>query len=78
MNLYYVQRLERIGYDTYDSMVVAAESEADARKTHPGGDPVEDPYRLWTAAIDRLQVRLIGTAAEDVKAGVICSSFNAG
>lgn len=35
MNLYRLSRKERIGYDTFDSAVVAAESEQDARTIHP-------------------------------------------
>jgi len=36
VNLYLVSQTVNDGYDTYDSAVVAAESEADARLIHPG------------------------------------------
>ncbi len=37
MKLWKVSRTDRIGYDDYDSMVVAAETELEARTYHPGG-----------------------------------------
>jgi hypothetical protein len=35
MNLYLVSQDINTGYDTYDSMIVSAESEIDARNIHP-------------------------------------------
>ncbi len=35
MNLYLISQNVECGYDTYDSVVVAAESEDDARNIHP-------------------------------------------
>lgn len=37
MKLWLVKRKDPIGYDQYDSMVVAAETEEEARLTHPSG-----------------------------------------
>ena len=37
MNLYLISQTKYDDYDTYDSAVVAAESEDDARKIHPNG-----------------------------------------
>lgn len=37
MNLYLISQNDNRGYDTYDSAVVAAESEAQARAIHPNG-----------------------------------------
>lgn len=37
MNLYLISQTENLTYDTYDSAVVAAESEAQARDIHPSG-----------------------------------------
>lgn len=86
MNLYLLSQDKNNDYDTYDSAVVAAESEDDARKIHPseyrqdwdgsenyGGYPVND----WTASAN-VAVKLIGVAAEGIERGVVCSSFNAG
>jgi hypothetical protein len=36
MNLYLISQRVNTGYDTYDSAVVAAESEHDAIRIHPG------------------------------------------
>lgn len=74
------------GYDTYDSMVVAAETEEEARLIHPSGTPhiwTGQSWRVkdwsddsWTAP-GKLMVREVGTANDGVT-GVICASFNAG
>lgn len=37
MKLWLVKRKDRVGYDEYDSMVVAAETEEDAKLIHPNG-----------------------------------------
>lgn len=91
MKLWHLERVpgDEGGYDTFDSMVVAAETEEEARLTHPyqdrvwggrfwmktGGD--EDHYSTWGTP-GKLKVREIGTAKEGEAAGVICASFNAG
>jgi len=36
--LWLVRRTDRIGYDEYDSMVVVADTELEARTYHPNGD----------------------------------------
>lgn len=80
-------------YDTFDSAVVAAYTEEEARIIHPSS--WNHPYKWdgenWIAANGRVggksewttpdwvSVRYIGDAHEDIEAGkVICSSFNAG
>ena len=35
MNLYFLNQIDNLGYGTYDSMIVAAESEENARKLYP-------------------------------------------
>ena len=75
------------GYDTYDSCVVAAETEVDARYIHPI-DYKNDKNDLWYendcgwysdwAHPHDITVELIGVAIEDTEQGVICASFNAG
>jgi hypothetical protein len=65
-----------IDYDTFDSAVVAAESEEQARKIHPTG------YNYWSLETwcnpEDVTVKLIGKAVETIELGVICASFNAG
>ena len=79
-------------YDTFSDAVVAAESEDEARNTHPqgyvwrddewqfqfaSGDWAKAGMNTW-AHRDLVKVELIGEAIESVKVGVICASFHAG
>ena len=76
MNLYLLQGTED-GYDTYDSCVVAAETEEIAKTIHPSGTVHWSVY-TWAASPESVEVTLIGTAIEGTGRGVICASFNAG
>lgn len=67
-------------YDTYDSAVVAAYTEEEARKTHPSGNNAEfgsQFFPTW-ARPDFVQVARIGRADSTLSPGVVCASFNAG
>lgn len=73
------------GYDVYDSLVVAAETEDKARDTHPtcGGvfdanDPRKWDSSAWAAYPDQVKAEYLGEAASGIVAGVIVASFNAG
>ena len=79
MNLYLLTQNVEFGYDTYDSVVVAAKTETEAKSIHPctisgwgscGG--------CWPKSPENVEVELIGKAVEGTPAGVILSSFNAG
>lgn len=49
MKLWLIQQTANEGYDTYDSAVVAAETEEDARRTHPASMAFEDwMYYRWS------------------------------
>lgn len=66
-------------YDTYDSCVVAAETEDEARNTHPSGwhtSPIWDST-TWVSPKD-IQIKYLGEAAVYINSGVVCASFNAG
>lgn len=85
MNLYLVSQDDNQGYDSYDSFVVAAETESKARLTFPRyrakseghWDGVDGGYD-WTSA-DKVKVKYIGIADESLNDGeIVCSSFNAG
>ena len=84
MKLWLISQDKNRDYDTYDSAVVAAESEAAAREMHPGGHTKSVSEmrsvwaRAWVADLRLVRVRLIGTAIEGTEAGVICASFSAG
>ena len=84
MNLYLVSQSVNTEYDTYDSFVVVAPDEEYARHTHPRlttEDKMDGFWwnSTWTSELDKVEVKLIGTAAKHlVKGQVICASFNAG
>lgn len=73
MNLYLITQEVNNNYDTYDSAVVAAETEDEARAIHPSSLSDEETW----APIEHVVVKLIGVAAPGIE-GVICASFNAG
>lgn len=73
MKLWLISQNQESGYDTYDSAVVAALTEEDARKTHPGGRDYD-----WIRNLNLVTVELIGVALPGTEAGVVCASFNAG
>ena len=82
MNLYLISQNTNNDYDTYDSAVVCAASEAEARNmTLPYGKrrDWEKNDCSWVNWPDQVIVELIGTADPSRKeAGVVCASFNAG
>ena len=83
MKIYYLTQSHRSGYDRYDSCVVIAKSEADARKIHPRDSPNEESIATpksgdaW-APPDLVKVECIGVAQRGQRRGVVCASFNAG
>jgi hypothetical protein len=84
MNIYLLTQDINNDYDTYDSVVVSAESEEDARLMHPSGDDKcwgcegSEWRGTWVRTDERhlIQVKLIGNSGVDK--GVILASFNAG
>lgn len=84
MNLYLLERLDSVGYDEFDSIVVAAPNRGVARATPPpSGHWADNCYceyeEVCTCGCDedvRLSVTCIGRT--DLPAGVIHSSFCAG
>ncbi len=73
------------GYDTYDSAVVIAATEEDARNMHPSGSRDKKAwkgpgawYYDWAHTPDQVKVELIGDALEDEEPRVVVASFNAG
>lgn len=74
MNLYLLERNDvpkdgRIPYDSYDSAVVAAESEDEARRVEVGGRDA------WPAP-KHVDVKFIGVASPDVEPGIVLASYN--
>ena len=85
MFLYKISQDVNIGYDTYDSAVVCAESEDDARMINPARyscgnyeewDGENDDF-LWCGAKD-VKVEIIGIASRVLPRGVVVASYNAG
>ena len=77
MKLYYVWQDENNDYDTYDSFVVCAENEEEAKNTHPDGDGNWRRY-TWASSPEKVKCKLIGVANDNVEKGVVIASFNAG
>ena len=80
-NIYVVSRTDGVGYDEYDSFVVVACDEEEARNTHPSNNSdsyIEHWGSSWISKseIHTLDVERIGTSIQPC--GVILSSFNAG
>lgn len=82
MKLWLISQVENNDYDTYDSMVVAAETQEEAQKTPPFlcpdyWDSTANRHR-WATTLDKVDVEYIGEAKESTQAGIICASFNVG
>ncbi len=80
MNIYHVICNDDLGYDSYSSFVVVAETEVEARYTHPSGKWPDYQNYSWIPMndINELTVVLLGAAAPGVGAGVVVASFHAG
>lgn len=83
MFIYSLYRDSSGGYDTYDSCVVVAESEEDAKTIHPNRiDVVSEEINFYSSSswvrLSEVQCELIGKAMSSMKRGVVCASFNAG
>jgi hypothetical protein len=84
MNLYHVSQNQNYGYDTYSDFVICAPDEETARSANPNtGEPMtpadwKRPFPDWCDAPEYVTARLIGTATESTKPGIICASFRAG
>lgn len=82
MKLWLISQNTNNEYDTYDSAVVAAETEDQARGIHPGGEYYqkmwEYDYSPWVKSPSQVFAKYIGEAAPGTQPGIICASFNAG
>lgn len=90
LGLYRISQDENVTYDTFDSAVVAAASEDDARRVHPDGSGAtwagsawDDPERSAMdhlnaartwAPPERVRVDRIGTAAPGIAAGAVLAA----
>jgi hypothetical protein len=68
---------EQPEYGYYDSCIVAASSEEQAKSTHPDGESSAWDLGTW-CAIDEVSCTKIGIAEENVIPGVVLASYNPG
>lgn len=80
MKIYKIYQDINCGWDTFDSAIVIAENEEQARKIHPRIDPEnwKNTFSGWASDPINVGVIYIGEASPDIKDIVICASFNAG
>lgn len=85
MKIYVLRQDQNNSYDTYDSVVVAAEDEESAKRIHPDhtlGDNWKDNWEhqdSWCESPDLVSVEYIGTyEGKETEPHVILASFNAG
>ena len=83
MNIYKVSQTGNNDYDTFDSMIVIAESEEDARWMRPDGRSWDEISCLRLSWDDwywpeECTVELIGEALPGARPKVVLASFNAG
>ena len=94
MKLWLISQTAQDGYDTFDSAVVAAESDAEAKTIHPSrvrwehedlSPEIRDRLLAsewnsdtWASSPDQVSAKLIGSAEDGMAEGVIVASFNAG
>lgn len=78
MKLWLISQDEKVRTDTYDSAIVCAATEDDARRMHPWDGEQHFPSPTWASAPEQVSVKLLGAAEPRSKQGVVLSSFNGG
>jgi hypothetical protein len=76
MKLYLLSQNDNTWYDTYDSCIVAANSEEEARTISPGFDGKFD--KTWAHSPETVEVKKIGITFDYKEPCVVLASFNAG
>lgn len=85
MNLYLLTQIQVIEYDCYNSCIVCAENEEEAKRINPMGGVIPESdsdekatfLRYWASSAEHVSCKFIGIANGDVKKGVVLSSYNA-
>ena len=87
MNIYLISQTVNRNYDTYDSAIVCAKNEDDAKLIHPDSGRTWNPeaccwgpYKwdyTWTSPKE-VSDMYIGMAKPGMTEGVVLASFNAG
>lgn len=76
LKLWLISQSENTGYDSFDSAVVAAYTEEEAKQINPDGK--WSTNFAWCSSPDEVHVEYLGIATEGVEPGIVLSSFNAG
>jgi hypothetical protein len=81
LKLFLLSQEENNDYDTFDSVLVCAENEEEAKKIDPRGEVFKennDFFGCWAYSLSGITCVEIGEANEHQTKGVIIASFNAG
>ena len=83
MKIFKLSQSQNEGWDTFDSLIVVADSEEEARLIHPAEEyEIEidwgEPYSSWCSSPNDVKVEYLGEAKEGTKKGIILTSYNAG
>ena len=83
MKLYLLEQTDNNDWDTYDSCLVCAENEVDARTITPNGEVFKEneawnSWDSWAKSAASITCEEIGEANDKQERGVIIASFNAG
>jgi hypothetical protein len=76
MKLWIISQTVNNNYDTFDSAVVAAETEEEARNINPGGR-WGVTFSTWANDPSEVTVEYLGVTDRDIS-GIVLASFNAG
>ena len=74
--IYKLTQEVNLDYDTYDSIIVCAETPTEARDITIQEHNNKRQVPTW-AAFDDIECEFIGIAGKDIKKGIILESFNA-
>lgn len=79
MKIWKLTQSDNSGWDTYDSIIVAAETESEAKNIMPDEHAAFGKhYNSWASSIDGVNAECIGEAIKGTVSGLILASFNAG
>jgi len=78
MKLFLLTQYENTNYNTYDSIVVAAQDEELAKQILPENESWGSNCSSWCSSPEKVSVKYLGQAAKGIKQGIILASFNAG
>lgn len=79
MKIYLLTQNQNTWYDTYDSCVICAENEDEAKNILPNWEPFgEDQWSAWAYTKEWITCEEIWECNNNQKKWVICASFNAG